>query len=425
MADFRALESVNKRRTFFLLFFMAVLVWCISYVAITYFGGTGAGVIPLAVLITLISVWGSYFASDKLVLKMTRAKVISYEDNPNLFNVVNEVVIASGLPMPKVAIVNDPAPNAFATGRNPENALIAFTTGLLESMDRDELQGVTAHEMAHVANRDTLVSAVAATTAGIIALISDILMRMLWFGGGRSRSHQNQMPIFLAIIPLILAPIAAACGVKVPMIAGRGLGHTGGTIDKIEAIKGFKTELPLEEFEKLLKENTNILYVDVGGGSTELSLFINKNLEASKSFQIGTVRLLQNSVPQKTWQDMQSWLLSVAKKRSIDYIVGSGGNINKLVKISNDLNKKVSSEIKITDLDKILKKLKSLTYDERISEMGLNPDRADVIVPATEIFMSLLQWGNIPKVLVPKFGLSDGLIIEMHTNPNFQSYFID
>jgi len=198
MADFRALESVNKRRTFFLLFFMAVLVWCISYVAITYFGGTGAGVIPLAVLITLISVWGSYFASDKLVLKMTRAKVISYEDNPNLFNVVNEVVIASGLPMPKVAIVNDPAPNAFATGRNPENALIAFTTGLLESMDRDELQGVTA-----------LVSAVAATTAGIIALISDILMRMLWFGGGRNRSHQNQMPIFLAIIPLILAPIAA------------------------------------------------------------------------------------------------------------------------------------------------------------------------------------------------------------------------
>ncbi|MFM8502228.1 MAG: M48 family metalloprotease, partial [Actinomycetota bacterium] len=159
MADFRALESVNKRRTFFLLFFMAVLVWCISYVAITYFGGTGAGVIPLAVLITLISVWGSYFASDKLVLKMTRAKVISYEDNPNLFNVVNEVVIASGLPMPKVAIVNDSAPNAFATGRNPENALIAFTTGLLESMDRDELQGVTAHEMAHVANRDTLVSA--------------------------------------------------------------------------------------------------------------------------------------------------------------------------------------------------------------------------------------------------------------------------
>jgi heat shock protein HtpX len=208
MSNFRSLESANKRKTVLLLIFMAALVLVISLVAINYFGGTGVSVLPIAVFITLITVWVSYFGSDKLVLKMTRAKVISYEDNPNLFNVVNEIVIASGLPMPKVAIVNDQAPNAFATGRNPENALIAFTTGLLEVMDRDELQGVIAHEMAHVANRDTLVSAVAATTAGIIALVSDILMRVLWFGGGRNKG-QSQLPIFLAIIPLILAPIAA------------------------------------------------------------------------------------------------------------------------------------------------------------------------------------------------------------------------
>ena len=210
MANFRALQSVNRRKTFFLLFFMGVLVWFIAYIAIASFGGSGAGVIPLAVGISLISVWGSYYASDKLVLKMTRAKVIQQSDHPQLFNLVNEVCIASGLPMPKVALVDDPAPNAFATGRDPNHALIAFTTGLLNSMDRDELQGVVAHEMAHVANRDTLVSAVAATTAGIVALISDILMRMLWFGGGRNRDHgAGQMPIFLAIIPLILAPIAA------------------------------------------------------------------------------------------------------------------------------------------------------------------------------------------------------------------------
>ena len=112
--------------------------------------------------------------------------------------------------MPKVAIVEDSAPNAFATGRDEKHALIAFTTGILDVMDRDQLQGVIAHEMSHVGNRDTLVSAVAATTAGIIALISDILMRALWFGGGRDRDNRNnQMPIFLAIIPLILAPIAA------------------------------------------------------------------------------------------------------------------------------------------------------------------------------------------------------------------------
>jgi len=210
MANFRALEAANKRKTFGLLFFMGLLVWLIAYVAISSFGGTGAGVIPLAVGISLISVWGSYYASDKLVLKMTRAKVIQESDNPKLFNLVHEVCIASGLPMPKVAIVDDPAPNAFATGRDPKHALIAFTTGLLDVMDRDELQGVVAHEMSHVANRDTLVSAIAATTAGIVALISDILMRMLWFGGGRNRDHGgNQMPIFLAIIPLILAPLAA------------------------------------------------------------------------------------------------------------------------------------------------------------------------------------------------------------------------
>ena len=208
--SFRALQASNKRKTFFLLFSMGVLVWLIAYVAVSAFGGTGSAVIPIAVLISLVTIWGSYFGSDKLVLAMTRAKVIQESDNPKLFDLIQEVCIASGLPMPKVAIVQDNAPNAFATGRDPQHALIAFTTGLLDVMDRDELQGVVAHEMSHVANRDTLVSAIAATTAGIIALISDILMRMLWFGGARSRDHRdNQMPIFLAIIPLILAPIAA------------------------------------------------------------------------------------------------------------------------------------------------------------------------------------------------------------------------
>jgi heat shock protein HtpX len=167
--------------------------------------------VPLAVGISLIGVWGSYYGSDKLVITMTGAKVIQREDNPELFNVIEEVVIASGLPMPKVAIVVDTAPNAFATGRDPEHALIAFTTRILEVMDRDELQGVIAHEMSHVANRDTLVSAVAATTAGAIAILSDFLMRMMWFGGGRRDRDSNANPIalVLSLVVLILAPIAA------------------------------------------------------------------------------------------------------------------------------------------------------------------------------------------------------------------------
>jgi heat shock protein HtpX len=191
---------------------MGVLVWLIVYAALTYLGKSSAGVVPIAVGIALVSVWGSYYSSDSIVLKMTGAREIQQSDNPNLFNLIHEVTIASGLPMPKVAIVTDDAPNAFATGRNPEHAVIAFTTGILAVMDRDQLQGVVAHEMSHVGNRDTLVSAVAATTAGAIALLSDFLTRMMWFGGGRrdSREHNsNPLALIVSLIVIILAPIAA------------------------------------------------------------------------------------------------------------------------------------------------------------------------------------------------------------------------
>ena len=204
------MQAANRRKTTGLLTGMGVLMWAVVYAALTYFGGSGAGIVPIAVGIALISVWGSYYGSDKLVLTMTGAKLIQESDNPKLFNLVNEVVIASGLPMPKVAIVIDSAPNAFATGRNPEHALIAFTTGILDAMDRDELQGVIAHEMAHVANRDTLVSAVAATTAGAIAILSDMLARMMFFGGRRDRgSGANPVALIVSLFILILAPLAA------------------------------------------------------------------------------------------------------------------------------------------------------------------------------------------------------------------------
>jgi len=209
--SFREAQSSNKRKTFFLLGVMGALTWLVLISIFTYFGTSSAAIVPIAVGITLVSVWGSYYGSDKLVLTMTGAKLIQESDNPKLFGLVQEITIASGLPMPKVAIVEDSAPNAFATGRNPEHALIAFTTGILDAMDRDQLQGVIAHEMAHVGNRDTLVSAVAATTAGVIALISDILMRMMWFGGGRRDRDSNGNPIMLVVslVVLILAPIAA------------------------------------------------------------------------------------------------------------------------------------------------------------------------------------------------------------------------
>jgi len=210
--NFRNLQSANKGKTYFLLASMGLLTWLVAYAALTYFGaGTTSFIVLIAVGIALVGVWGSYYGSDKLVITMTGAKVITREDAPELFNLIEEVVIASGLPMPKVAIVEDTAPNAFATGRDPEHALIAFTTRILEVMDRDELQGVIAHEMSHVANRDTLVSAVAATTAGAIAILSDFMMRMMWFGGGRDRRDSNSNPIFLivSLVVMLLAPLAA------------------------------------------------------------------------------------------------------------------------------------------------------------------------------------------------------------------------
>jgi heat shock protein HtpX len=190
---------------------MGSLTAFVIYAVALYLGYTSVGIIPIAVGISLISVWGSFYNSDKIVLTMTGAKVIDHDTAPQLFNLVHEITIASGMPMPKVAIVEDDAPNAFATGRDPEHAVIAFTTGILRVMDREQLQGVAAHELAHVANRDTLVSAVAATTAGAIALMSDFLLRISLFGGGRRDSNGGVNPFVLiaALVAAILAPIAA------------------------------------------------------------------------------------------------------------------------------------------------------------------------------------------------------------------------
>lgn len=209
--NFRQLQRANRNKSIELLFGMGLLVGVVIYAVLTYFGRGGIGIVPIAVGFALISVWGSYYASDRIVLTMTGAQEISESDNPRLFALIQEICIASGLKMPKVAIVNDDAPNAFATGRDPEHAVIAFTTGILEVMDRDQLQGVIAHEMSHVANRDTLVSAVAATTAGAIAILSDFIMRIMWFSGGRDDDENNQNPLALvaSLIVLILAPLAA------------------------------------------------------------------------------------------------------------------------------------------------------------------------------------------------------------------------
>lgn len=210
MSDFRKLQQANRTKTLVLLGLMGSLTAFVIYAAALWLGETSIGIVPIAIGIAIAGVWGSYYASDKIVLTMTGARVIDHDSAPQLFNLVNELTIAAGLPMPKVAIVEDAAPNAFATGRDPEHAVIAFTTGILQVMDRDQLQGVAAHELAHVANRDTLVSAVAATTAGAIALLSDFILRITLFGGGRrDENGGNPIALVAALLAAVLAPIAA------------------------------------------------------------------------------------------------------------------------------------------------------------------------------------------------------------------------
>lgn len=206
--DFRAKQASSKRTTLLLLAGMgsvlAFAIWAMAYSQ----GITSIGIVPIAVGVALVSTWGSYYGSDKIVLRMTGAKVVDSTQAPQLINLVEEMCLASGLPMPKVAIINDPAPNAFATGRDPEHAVIAFTTGILQAMDREQLQGVVAHELAHVANRDTLVSAVTATTVGAIALLSDLALRIS-MGGSRRSKDSNGIVAIIAILGIVLAPIAA------------------------------------------------------------------------------------------------------------------------------------------------------------------------------------------------------------------------
>lgn len=210
-ASFRAEQAANKRKTFVLLAAMASLIAFVVWAVALYLGETSLGIVPIAVLIAVGGTWFSYYNSDKIVLSMTGAQIIDQDSSPQLFNIIQELSMASGMPMPRVAIVNDDAPNAFATGRDPEHGVVAFTTGLLRVMDREQLQGVAAHELAHIANRDTLVSAVAATTAGAIALLSDLVFRMMWFRGGQRSREGGNNPILLiaSLLILILAPIAA------------------------------------------------------------------------------------------------------------------------------------------------------------------------------------------------------------------------
>jgi heat shock protein HtpX len=199
--------SSNKRRTFFLLFFFLVLLWALGFLI-----GKATGNPGLLFFIGLFSIGYSiisYFAGAKMALAINRAKEIQKSDDPRLWRTVENLAITDGLPMPKVYIMDDPSPNAFATGRNYDNAVVCATTGLLQIMDDNELQGVIAHELGHVKNYDMRVNTLAFALVGVISLIADFFLRWSFFGG-RDRENNNQLLVVLALVAAILAPLAAS-----------------------------------------------------------------------------------------------------------------------------------------------------------------------------------------------------------------------
>ena len=204
----------NKRRTFLLLFFFVALIAAVI-IALDLVIGFSAFIVPVAIVIAVAMAWGSYFYSDKVALAASRAKPADGPEYRRYHNLVEGLCIAAGLPKPRLYVVDDAAPNAFATGRNPKHAALAVTTGLLQTMNRVELEGVIAHELAHVKNYDILVGTIAVTAVGAIALMADIGLRFMWFGGGRDRrdsSSNNPLGLVLVILAfalLILAPFIA------------------------------------------------------------------------------------------------------------------------------------------------------------------------------------------------------------------------
>ena len=211
MASIYKSADSNTRKTWVLmtgfLVFVIFVGWLFSYVL------ESPAILIFAVILSICLSVGSYWFSDKLVLRMAHAKLIEKKDNPELYRIVENLCITAGLPLPKIYIINEAQLNAFATGRDKNHAVVAVTQGLLQKLNKVELEGVIAHELSHIGNKDMLLSTVIVVFAGIIALLSDFFLRISFWGGGRRNSDDNRagaLLMILGILAAILAPIAAS-----------------------------------------------------------------------------------------------------------------------------------------------------------------------------------------------------------------------
>ncbi len=198
----------NKRKTVIL-----IAVFCAFIVGIGYYFnaylGYGYGAVVMAVIISMFMSISSYYFSDKIALASTGAKQISQEQNAYVYRMVENLCITQGIPVPKIYIIESPALNAFATGRNPQHASIALTTGIIQALENEELEGVIAHELSHVKNYDILVMTIVVVLVGTIGLLSDMFFRVRIFGGRDSENKNNGVLAIIGIVALIISPIIA------------------------------------------------------------------------------------------------------------------------------------------------------------------------------------------------------------------------
>lgn len=210
MKNVYAQRSANITKTWLLIFFMAILVIGLGFFVSQVYGEPF--ILYIAIGLSIVLNISSYWFSDKVALAMHHARPADPTTDRELINLIEELAITAGLPAPRVYVIQDPAPNAFATGRNEKHAVIAVTTGLMSRLNRVELQGVLAHEMAHIGNRDILLSTVIVILVGFVSIIADIFLRSMAFGGGRSNDRGGNANAFLMIfgvILLVLSPIVA------------------------------------------------------------------------------------------------------------------------------------------------------------------------------------------------------------------------
>lgn len=207
MATLYSHQAANIRKTWFLMTLFLLVIIVLGFVLSFIYGN--ANILYYAVILSILINIGAYWFSDRLVLSMANAKPVESRDQyPELWNTLENLCITAGLPMPALYIIDDPAPNAFATGRNKDHAVVAVTTGLLPLLNKSELEGVLAHELSHIGNRDMLVNTVVVVFAGLIAIIADFALRLSMFGGGNGE-RKNPIFFILGILAIILAPIAA------------------------------------------------------------------------------------------------------------------------------------------------------------------------------------------------------------------------